>query len=222
MKWKELMTRKRLLFSLVAVATIATSFVLYATMHTTTTPMSGGNSISASPTDTPGEDLQQALGITGSGSPSGGVTPNQTANNSQVRQGLAGTGLATPLYDGSLSIQLADNSNNVSRPAMKAETDQVVHGSNGKGSGKDPKDFTPILLANNDYPEHDRDFQALESHVSVGGGPESIVSGKSSGDLNEPSTSEPQTSHTPEPSSMLLLGSALVGLAVFRRKLRKP
>ncbi len=222
MKWKELMTRKRLLFSLVAVATIATSFILYATLHNTTPPTSAGTSIPALPTDTHGGDVLQALGVTGSGIPSGSVTPNELVGNSQVRQGHGGAGFGAVVDDGSPPTQLADNSDVDSSPPTNA--DQVVHGSDGKGSGKDPEDFTTILLANNDYPEHDRDFQAFESHgsVGVGVGPErSIASGKSSGDLNEPSTSEPQTSHTPEPASMLLIGSALVSLAVFRRR-QKP
>ena len=225
MKWKELLTRKRLLFSLVAVATIATIFVLYATMHTATTPTSSGTNIPALPTETHVGDLVQAFGVTGSGTPSSSFTANQLVGNSQVRQGrgnvgfakpFGGSGLATPQDDASLTTQLADNSNVDSSPPTNTDADHVMHGSDGKGSGTAPDDFTKILLANNDYPKYDHDFQAFESHVSVGGGPESIASDRSSGDLNEP-----QTSHTPEPASMLLLGSALVGFAVFARKLKK-
>lgn len=229
MKWKELLTRKRLLLSLVAVATLATIFVLYATMHTTTTPTSSGTSIPALPTETHVAetqvgDLMQAFGVTDSGTPSSSVTANQLVGNSQVRQGRGGAGFGAVVDDGSPPTQLADNSYVDSSPPTNTDADLVVRGSDGKGSGTAPDDFTKILLANNDYPKHDHDFQAFESHfssgggpdVSVGGGPDSIASDRSSGDLNEP-----QTSHAPEPASMLLLGTALVGAAVFARKLKK-
>ena len=221
MKWKELMTRKRLLFSLVAVATLATSFILYATMHTTNTPLSGGTNIPALPTETHVGDILQAFGGTGSGTPSGSFTANQLVGNSQVRQGHGGAGFGAVVDDGSPTTQLADNSDVDSSLPTNTDADQVVHGSDGKGSGTAPDDFTKILLANNDYPKHDLDFQAFESQVSFGGGPASIASDRSSGDLNKPQTSEPQTSQTPEPASMLLLGTALVGVAVFARKLKK-
>ena len=219
MKLKELLTRKRLLFSLVAVATIATSFILYATMHTTTPPTSSGNSIPALPTDTDGGDVLQAFGVTGSGPPSGSFTANQLVGNSQVRQGHGGAGFGAVVDESPSSTQLADYSDVDSSGVTNA--DQVVHRSDGKGSGTSPDDFTKILLANNDYPKHDHDFQAFESHVSVAGEPESLASDRSSADLNEPKTSEPKTSHVPEPASMLLLCTALVGVAVCARKLKK-
>ena len=217
MKWKELMTRKKFLFSLVAVATLATSFVLYATMNTTDPPTSAGTNKTALPTETDGGDVLQAFGVTGSGKSSSSFTANQLVGNSQVRQGHGGAGFETVVDEGSPPTQLADNSD----PATNTDADQVVHGSDGKGSGTAPDDFTKILLANNDYPKHDLDFQAFENQGSVGGGPGSMSSHRSTGELNEPRSSEPQTSHTPEPASMLLLGSALVGVAVFARKLKK-
>lgn len=214
-KWKQLTTRKRLLsLSLVVVATLATIFAFYAIMHTTTPPTSAGTSIPALPANTDGGDILQAFGGTDSGTPADNFTRNQIAGNSQARQNRGRTGFGTVLYDGSLPTQLADDSDADSSPATNAN--QVVHGSDGKGSDRPPDDFTPILLANNAYPKYDYDFRAIESGGGVGQGTESTASDTSPGSVdNEP------RSHVPEPASMLLLGSALVGVAVFGRKLKK-
>jgi hypothetical protein len=229
MKWKEVMKRRKLLsLSVVAVATLATMFFLYSTIRTTTPPTSADTS-PALPTNADGGDVLQALGSTGSGTPPGSFTPNQLAYNFDVDSSVAtkaGAGHVVQGSDGTGSNTLAEDFNDYPEydydfQAIESGGD-VGQGSDGTGSNSNtpPEDFTPILLANNDYPGYDYDLQAgiqsrgIESggDVGQGRGSKSTAPDTSPGSVNE------APSHVPEPASMLLLGSALVGIAVFGRK----
>ena len=214
MKWKELMklmNRKRLLFwSLVAVATLATLFASYVFNRTTTqATYKGSKGVHTFPTNTDGHVVLHGFDGTGSVTPPDGFTPFQLADNSQVRQGSGATG-STP-------SQLADNSDDSSSSTQNPKGGDVGQGShttNSETSSDSDGASSPTLLVQNNYTEHDRDIQS-SSH-GVGQGPQSTVSDTPSGSGG----SEPP-SHVPEPASMLLVGSGLIGLAAFARKLRK-
>ena len=218
MRWKGPRKRNRLLFlSTVPVATLAIIFILQATMHTSplsTSPLGPTNPALLTSSD--GSDILQPLSGTSSSTPAANFTGNQIANDSPVMQILRGTD--SEMVDGdSPSTHFADNSGIDSSHATNAE--ELVYGPERTGPDTSADDFIPILLANNAYPKYDYDFEAIQGRgdLSAGQALENVAPDTSSGGVDN----EPLSSHAPEPATMLLLGSALVGVAVFGRKLRK-
>lgn len=217
MNWKNFMKRKKLLSLLLAVvATVAIILVLHATMRTTPLPTSPDTAMT-------------------NGAPADSFAQNQLTDDSPVMQGVRETGPGTLLDNDLPPTQIAAKSDVDSHPATNADADadQEVGGTRGTGSDRPLDDFTPLLLAKNAYPKYDYDFQAIDNGGGVSLAPVGKVPGGGVGLAPVGKAPAPETasdsvdnkslspSHVPEPTTMLLVGSGLVSLAAFARKLKK-
>ena len=105
-----------------------------------------------------------------------------------------------------------------SNPATNAGADQQVDGPRGTGSDAPRDGFTPILIPKDAYPKNEYNLQAIDYGGGVSLAPERPVSAP---ETPSDSVENKSPSYVPEPATMLLVGSGLISLAAFARKLKQ-